>query len=103
TCLETMAVGIPAVVSENGGMPDAVLDGITGFVVPPGDIEDMAGSVVTILENEARCREFGERARIRVEQVFDGAHNTRKLQEQILDYARPGKFLAVRGALFRVS
>jgi len=103
TCLETMAVGIPAVVSENGGMPDAVLDGITGFVVPPGDIEDMAESVVTLLENEARCREFGERARMRVEQVFDGAHNTRKLQEQILDYARPAKVLEVRGAHLRVS
>ena len=103
TCLETMAVGIPAVVSENGGMPDAVLDGITGFVVPPGDIEDMAESVVTLLENEARCREFGERARMRVEQVFDAAHNTRKLQEQILEYARPVKVLAVRGAHLRVS
>ena len=103
TCLETMAVGIPAVVSENGGMPDAVLDGITGFVVPPGDIEDMAESVVTLLENEARCREFGERARMRVEQVFDAAHNTHKLQEQILEYARPAKVLAVRCAHLRVS
>ena len=103
TCLETMAVGIPAVVSENGGMPDAVLDGITGFVVPPGDVEAMAESVVTLLENEARCREFGERARMRVEQVFDGANNTRKLQEQILEYARPAKVLAVRGAHLRVS
>ena len=103
TCLETMAVGIPAVVSENGGMPDAVLDGVTGFVVPPGDVEAMAESVVTLLENEARCREFGERARMRVEQVFDAAHNTRKLQEQILEYARPAKVLAVRGAHLRVS
>jgi glycosyltransferase involved in cell wall biosynthesis len=103
TCLETMAVGIPAVVSENGGMPDAVLDGVTGFVVPPGDIEAMAESVVMLLENEARCREFGERARMRLEQVFDAAHNTRKLQEQILEYARPVKVLAVRGAHLRVS
>ena len=102
TCLETMAVGIPAVVSENGGMPDAVLDGITGFVVPPGDIEAMAESVVTLLENEARCREFGERARMRVEQVFDAAHNTRKLQEQILEYARPVKVFEARAHL-RVS
>jgi glycosyltransferase involved in cell wall biosynthesis len=103
TCLETMAVGIPAVVSANGGMPDAVLNGVTGFVVPPGDIEDMAESVVTLLENEARCSEFGERARMRVEQVFDAMHNTRKLQEQILEYARPAKVLAARGAHLRVS
>lgn len=103
TCLETMAVGIPAVVSENGGMPDAVLDGVTGFVVPPGDIEAMAESVVALLENEARCHEFGERARMRVEQVFDATHNAHKLQEQILEYARPVKVLAVRGAHLRVS
>jgi glycosyltransferase involved in cell wall biosynthesis len=103
TCLETMAVGIPAVVSDNGGMPDAVLDGVTGFVVPPGDIEAMAESVVTLLENEARCREFGERARMRVEQIFDAAHNTRKLQEQILEHARPVKVLEVRGVHLRVS
>jgi hypothetical protein len=56
-----------------------------------------------LLENEAQCREFGERARMRVEQIFDAAHNTRKLQEQILEYARPVKVLAVRGAHLRVS
>jgi glycosyltransferase involved in cell wall biosynthesis len=91
TCLETMAVGIPAVVSENGGMPDAVVNGVTGFVVPPGNVEAMAGSVLRLLRNKARCREFGVRARMHIEQVFDAAKNTRKLQDQILEYARPLK------------
>ncbi len=103
TCLETMAVGIPAVVSENGGMPDAVINGVTGFVVSPGDVADMAESVLALLENESRCREFGERARMRVEQFFDAEQNTRKLQEQILEYARPARVLELRGAKVRVS
>jgi glycosyltransferase involved in cell wall biosynthesis len=103
TCLEAMAVGIPAVVSENGGMPDAVINGLTGFVVPPGDIADMAESVLAFLENESRCREFGERARVRVEQFFDAAQNTRKLQEQILEYARPARPFELHGAKVRVS
>jgi glycosyltransferase involved in cell wall biosynthesis len=103
TCLETMAVRIPAVVSENGGMPDAVVNGVTGFVVPPGDIKAMAKSVLMLLENEARCREFGERARSRVEQLFDAAHNSRLLQEQILQYARPAKVTELRGARVRAS
>jgi glycosyltransferase involved in cell wall biosynthesis len=103
TCLETMAVGIPAVVSENGGMPDAVVNGVTGFVVPPGDIKAMAKSVLMLLENEARCREFGERARLRVEQLFDAAHNSRQLQEQILQCVRPAKVMELRGARVRVS
>jgi glycosyltransferase involved in cell wall biosynthesis len=103
TCLETMAVGIPAVVSENGGMPDAVLNGVTGFVVPPGDIKAIAKSVLMLLENEARRREFGKRARLRVEQVFDAAHNSRQLQDQILKYSRPAKVIELRGAHVRVS
>jgi len=103
TCLEAMAAGIPAVVSENGGMPDAVVNGVTGFVVPPGDVGDMAESVLAFLENESRCREFGERARQRVEQFFDAEQNTRKLQEQILDCARPVKVLELRGAKVRAS
>jgi glycosyltransferase involved in cell wall biosynthesis len=98
TCLESMAAGIPAVVSENGGMPDAVLNGVTGFVVSPGDIQAMAGSVLRLLRNEPQRREFGARARMRVEQVFDAVENTRKLQEQILQYAKPVKVLEVLGA-----
>jgi glycosyltransferase involved in cell wall biosynthesis len=103
TCLETMAVGIPAVVSENGGMPDAVINGLTGFVVPPGDVADMAESILALLENESRCREFGERARVRVEKFFDAEQNTQKLQEQILEYARPARRFELRGAKVRVT
>jgi glycosyltransferase involved in cell wall biosynthesis len=103
TCLETMAVGIPAVVSENGGMPDAVVNGVTGFVVSPGDIKAMAKSVLMLLENEARRREFGERARLHVEQLFDAEHNSRQLQDQILKYAKPAKTFELRGAHVRAS
>jgi len=103
TCLETMAVGIPAVVSDNGGMPDAVVDGVTGYVVPQGDIQAMAESVLKLLEEDSRCREFGRRARLRVEQVFDAAHNSPELQNQILKCARPAKVSELRGAHVRVS
>ena len=103
TCLEAMAVGIPAVVSRNGGMPDAVVDGVTGFVVPPGEIQAMAESVLELLENEAQCHEFGERGRTRLKQLFDAAQNTRQLQETILEYARPVKVSGLRPAHLRAS
>jgi glycosyltransferase involved in cell wall biosynthesis len=98
-----MAVGIPAVVSRNGGMPDAVVDGVTGFVVPPGEIQAMAESVLELLENEAQCHEFGERGRTRLKQLFDAAQNTRHLQETILEYARPVKVSGLRPAHLRAS
>jgi glycosyltransferase involved in cell wall biosynthesis len=84
-------------------MPDAVVNGVTGFVVSPGDIEDMAESVLALLENESRCREFGQRARMRVEQFFDAEQNTRKLQERILEHVRPVRVLELRGAKVRAS
>lgn len=102
TCLEAMAVGIPAVVSENGGMPDAVVNGVTGFVVPPGDTNAIAESVLTLLENEVLCREFGLRARLRVEQMFDATRNSRQLQAQILQCARPAELFKLRGAPVRL-
>jgi glycosyltransferase involved in cell wall biosynthesis len=98
TCLESMAVGIPAVVSENGGMPDAVVNGVTGFVVPPGDTNAIAESVLTLLENESLRREFGLRARLRVEQMFDATRNSGQFQAQILKYAGPAEPFKLRGA-----
>jgi glycosyltransferase involved in cell wall biosynthesis len=98
-----MAAGIPAVVSDNGGMPDAVVDGQTGYVVRPGDIPAMTESVLALLQNEARCRDFGQRARMRVEQVFDAARNAFKLQEHILAHAKPVKVFHLRGAHARLS
>jgi len=103
TCLETMAVGIPAVVSENGGMPDAVLDGVTGFVVPQANVQAMAESVLMLLDDDSLCREFGRRARLRVEQLFDAEQNSRQLHGQILKCARPAKVLELRGSHVRVS
>jgi glycosyltransferase involved in cell wall biosynthesis len=103
TCLETMAVGIPAVVSENGGMPDAVVNEVTGFVVPCGDIKAMAEFVLALLENEERRREFGKHARLRVERLFDAARNSRQLQEQILQCAKPPQLLELLGAHGRLS
>jgi glycosyltransferase involved in cell wall biosynthesis len=101
--LEAMASGKPSVVSRNGGLPDAAVDGVTGFVVPPGDIHAMAYAVATLLENEPLCREFGKNAKRRVERHFDAAQNSRQLQEQILKYRRPARIMELRGTHVRVS
>jgi glycosyltransferase involved in cell wall biosynthesis len=89
TCLEAMALRLPAVVSDNGGMADAVLHGVTGFVVPPGDIERMAGAVGALLEDATLARECGRQARRLIEQEFDMVRNARALQEVLLEYAHP--------------
>ena len=53
----------PVVVTDVGGLPDAVEDGRTGLVVPPRDPVALAGALVRLLRDDALRREYGEAAR----------------------------------------
>lgn len=79
--LEAMAMGKPSVVSANGGLIDAVIDGITGFVVPPGDIKKTSEAILKLLNNEELSKQLGENARARAEEKFDIKKNVRELEE----------------------
>jgi glycosyltransferase involved in cell wall biosynthesis len=63
--LEAMAAGRPVVASAVGGIPDLVLDGTTGILVPPGDVSALRASILRLLsEPELRAR-MGRAARQR--------------------------------------
>ena len=53
TAIEAQACGCPAVVSSGGGGAEAVRDGTTGFVVPPGDVAATARALDAILGDPA--------------------------------------------------
>jgi glycosyltransferase involved in cell wall biosynthesis len=73
--LEAMSSGKPSVVSNNGGLPEAAADGVTAFVVPPGDIDRMAGAILSLLGDRDLAKRFGRSARVRAEQLFDIVSN----------------------------
>jgi len=85
--LEAMAMGKPSVVSANGGLTDAVIDGITGFVVPPGDIKKTSEAILTLLNNEELAKQLGENGRARAEEKFDIKKNVRELEELFAAWA----------------
>jgi glycosyltransferase involved in cell wall biosynthesis len=60
--LEALACGTPVVATAVGGIPEQVEDGVTGFLVGPGDAEAMAAAVVALLAYEALRKRFGENA-----------------------------------------
>ncbi len=60
TIVEAMAVGVPVVSTDVGGVRDAVADGETGFVVPTGDAARLASSMTTLLSDLPRARRMGE-------------------------------------------
>lgn len=75
--LEAMACGVPVVVTDAGGFPEFVRQGVDGFRHPHGDIDGMSQSALSILKDEAVWRRFSEAA---VQQA--GRFETARLVEQ---------------------
>lgn len=68
--LEAMAMGVPVISSNTGGLPEVNIHGKTGFMSNVGDVEDMAKNAIYILEDEDRKNEFKANA-IAQSKVFD--------------------------------
>lgn len=71
--LESMACGTPPIVSAVASLPELVEDGVTGFVVPPGDPLAIAAALDTLVRDPERRAEMGRNARRAVEARFTWA------------------------------
>jgi N-acetyl-alpha-D-glucosaminyl L-malate synthase BshA len=60
--LEAMACKVPVISSNAGGLPELNIEGETGFLTAPGDVDSMAEKAIYILEDNKRLAEFKERA-----------------------------------------
>lgn len=60
--IEAMATGRPVIASDTGGLTDVVIDGETGFLVPPGDAVSLAQAMKRLLENEPLRKRLGQGA-----------------------------------------
>ena len=77
--LEAMAMELPVVASRIGGIPEAVEDGVSGLLVPPGDPAAVAEAIAQILDDEAFAARLGEAGRRRVREEFDARLGWRRL------------------------
>ncbi len=68
--LQAMSHQVPLCASRTGGIPEAVIDGETGFLFSPGDPEALARSVLRARSNPDRARRQAERAFARVQSDF---------------------------------
>jgi glycosyltransferase involved in cell wall biosynthesis len=67
---EAMAHGRPVVATAVGGLVDAVEDGVTGVLVPQGDIGAMRHAITDLLADDARRRALGRAAYLRATTTF---------------------------------
>lgn len=70
TVLEAMACAKPIVGSKIGGIPEYVLDGETGIIVPAADSEALAKGIIELLQDDELRSRYGEAARKRIEGEF---------------------------------
>jgi glycosyltransferase involved in cell wall biosynthesis len=73
TSVEAMASARPVVASRIGGLPASVTDGVTGLLCEPGDAEDLARKLGTLLDDAELRRRMGREGRRRFEEDFTWA------------------------------
>jgi glycosyltransferase involved in cell wall biosynthesis len=70
TLLEAQAAGVPVVGFRSGGVAEAVAQGETGILVPPGDTVALGDAVVALLDDPPRQRSLGAAGRARIASAF---------------------------------
>ncbi len=82
--LEAMAFGAPVVATSVGGIPDAIVDGVSGFLVKPGDVDALAQRLVRLIRDAELRESFAREAYSRAQQLF----STETVLAQIEDLYR---------------
>jgi len=88
---EAMAAGLPTVATRVGGMPEIMVDGETGLLVPPADADALAGAIVRVLADPELARRLGEAGRARAVERYSWdviADATTGLHRRLLDAPR---------------
>lgn len=79
--IEPMALGIPCVTTDSGATREVVEDGVNGFVVPDGDLDQMVRRLEQLIVDKALYRTFADRSRETVSQKFDVVKQAGKVRE----------------------
>ena len=68
--LEYMALGKPVIATDSGGSREIIVEGLTGFLVPPKDSNQLTNRIIELLDNPIQATEMGSRGKQRVFEVF---------------------------------
>jgi glycosyltransferase involved in cell wall biosynthesis len=77
--LESFALGKPVIGSRIGGIPELVIDGLTGYTFEVGNVEDLREKILYLIKNSQKVIELGKKARKFVEENHDPEMYYKKL------------------------
>lgn len=89
--LEAMAMAKPVVAADMGGLPEQVLDGETGLLVPPGDAPALARAMGTLLADPALRRAMGRAGAARLRERYDARAHCEELERIYEELAARGR------------
>jgi len=78
--IEAMAAARPVVATAHGGPLEMIEDGVSGYLVPPGDPIALAGKIAECLHDRAFSRAMGKRAQERALQMFPVSRYLERIQ-----------------------
>ena len=85
--VEATASGLPVVATSVGGVPEVIVDGFNGLLVPPRQPKALAQAIVRLLVDPDLARRMGDAGRKRAEELFDAkvmAEKTVKVYEEVV-------------------
>ncbi len=85
---EAMAAQKPVVATIVGGIPEIVIDRVTGFLVPPRSPADLAQSIIRILRDPQLAEAMGQAGRQRVEKFFSANQYVENIEKVYLELPR---------------
>ena len=77
--MEAMAMEVPVVANAITGIVELVDNGVSGFLVRPGRVDELTEQLAKLLEDPALRRSMGRAGRARVQAEYDLEHNVRRL------------------------
>jgi glycosyltransferase involved in cell wall biosynthesis len=86
--LKAAAAGLPVVGFRAGGLPESVIDGETGMLLPAGDVAALTGAIATLMNDDERRARYGANGKARMQAEFSPAQMVDKhiaLYEAVLN------------------
>ncbi|MEB3358505.1 MAG: glycosyltransferase [Synechococcales bacterium] len=95
--MEAMAAGVPVVTTQIAGISELVTDGVSGYLVPPGDGEALTERIERLIQDPELRSQFGQAGRAMVEQAFN-IHQEAAWLQRVMVGAIAGQSFPVRPA-----
>lgn len=92
TALEAMACAKPVIASNNTALPEIIVDGLTGILVDPGDLESLIRACRLLADSPGLCTEMGSAGRRRAVENFSEAASTEQYARLLMEASgRPAR------------